>query len=66
MDFKKTNTAVLKSMFSHMDKKTFILNAQALKKELIDCEVSIHTQNYREALKRLYVWIVVFYKSKHY
>ncbi len=64
MDFKKTNPAVLKSMFLQMDKETFVINANALKSELLSIEISFKNANYRESLKRLYLWCKTTYINK--
>lgn len=63
MDLTKTNTAVIKIMFTQMDKQTFILNAQNLKQTLLNLEVTPQNQNQREALKNVYKWLVNYYKS---
>ncbi|MDY7396962.1 hypothetical protein UMM65_17075 [Aureibaculum sp. 2210JD6-5] len=64
MDFKKTNPAVIKTMFSQMDKKTFIKNMQLLKEELSNVEVTYRNRNYRLSLLNLYRWGVNFYLNK--
>lgn len=64
MDFKKTNPAVLKSLFLQMDKPTFILNANALKSELIGQKVTLKNANYIFALKNLFYWCRKVYKQK--
>lgn len=56
MDFKNTNPAVIKSMFLQMDEATFIANAKQLKTELLALEITFYSQNYRFALKKLYLW----------
>lgn len=56
MDFKKTNMAVIKSMFLQMDKETFIKNMELLKEELSTVEVTAKNVNYRYALLNLYRW----------
>lgn len=58
MDFKKTNMAVIKSMFLQMDKKTFIKNMELLKKELSTVEVTPKNASYRYALVNLYKWCI--------
>ncbi|MBJ2173629.1 hypothetical protein JBL43_05230 [Aureibaculum sp. A20] len=57
MDFKKTNTAVIKTMFSQMDKETFIKNMGLLKEELTNVEVTTKNENYRMSLLNLYKWL---------
>ena len=58
MDFKKTNMAVIKSMFLQMDKETFIKNMELLKQELLSVEVTPKNANYRYALLNLYIWCI--------
>lgn len=64
MDFKKTNMAVIKSMFLQMDEETFIKNMELLKKELSTVEVTAKNANYRYALLNLYRWCVEVYLAK--
>jgi hypothetical protein len=64
MDFKRTNQAVLKSMFLQMDKATFIHNAQDLKSQLVGQKITLSNANYIFALNRLYNWCKVIYKQK--
>ncbi len=65
MDFKKTNPAVLKSMFLQMDQETFITNAKALKKELVGQKITLKNANYIFALKRLFYWCREVYSKKY-
>ncbi|MDY7396973.1 hypothetical protein UMM65_17135 [Aureibaculum sp. 2210JD6-5] len=64
MDFKKTNPAVIKTMFSRMDKETFIKNMQLLKEELKNVEVTLKNDNYRFALLELYIWGTIVFIRK--
>lgn len=64
MDFKNTNSTVLKSIFLQMDKETFICNAKALKNELIGQKITLKNANYIFALKRLYFWCKDVYLNK--
>lgn len=65
MDFKKTNPAVLKSMFLQMDKETFIKNALDCQKELIAQPISLQNANYRFALINLYKWLKAIYRKRY-
>ena len=62
MDFKKTNHAVIKSMFLQMDEKTFIKNAKDCKNELLNQTITLQSANYRFALLNLFKWLRVTYK----
>ena len=64
MDFKKTNPAVLKSMFLKMDKETFVTNANALKSELTGQKITLKNANYIFALKNLFYWCRSIYTQK--
>jgi hypothetical protein len=68
MDFKKTNSAVLKSMFMQMQKDVFIANAQLLKKEYLEFKPNFYNKNYEvklwQLLKFCTIWYINFWKSK--
>lgn len=64
MDYRKTNGAVIKSLFLQMDKPTFIRHAQELKAMLLTMEISPETMNYRIKLLRIYCWCRVVYRSR--
>ena len=64
MDFKKTNPAVIKTMFSKMDKVTFTKNITLLQEELTKVEVNSKNENYRMSLLNLYKWCIKIYKNK--
>jgi len=64
MDFKKTNPAVMKSMFLQMDKETFIANMELLNEKLLNIEVTAKNANYRYALLNLYKWCIDIYFTK--
>lgn len=64
MDFKKTNPAVIKSMFLQMDKQTFKVNMDLLYNELLTVKQTPITSNYRYALSNLYRWCFAVYQQK--
>lgn len=61
MDFKKTNSAVLKSMFLQMDKPVFIQNVRLLKNEYLELKPNFYNQNYERKLWNLYKFCTLFY-----
>lgn len=63
MDFKKTNSAVIKSMFSNMNRSTFIQNAKLLKMEYLEIKPNENNKNYEVKIQALLVWISIFYKN---
>lgn len=64
MDFKKTNSAVLKSMFLKMDKPVFIQNVRLLKNEYLELQPNFYNQNYERKLWDLYKFSAVLWQSK--
>ena len=64
MDFKKTNLAVLKSIFSHMDDVVFIRNVKILKAEYLELKPNFYNQNYERKLWDLYKFSAVLCQSK--
>ena len=64
MDFKKTNLAVLKSIFSHMDDVVFIRNVKILKAEYLELKPNFYNQNYERKLWDLYKFSAVLWQSK--
>ena len=68
MDFQKTNSAVIKSMFMQMQKNVFIKNAQLLKEEYLNLKPSFYNQNYERKLWSLYkfcvIWFCNYWQSK--
>jgi len=64
MDFKKTNSAVLKSMFLKMDKPVFIQNVRLLKNEYLELQPNFYNQNYERKLWDLYKFSAVLCQSK--
>ena len=63
MDFKKTNPAVIKSIFLQMDEQTFKANMDMLYNELLSHEQTPRTDNYRYALTNLYKWCFEVYRQ---
>lgn len=61
MDFKKTNSAVLKSMFLQMDKPIFIQNVRLLKNEYLELKPSFYNKNYEMKLWNLHKFCTLFY-----
>ena len=61
MDFKKTNSAVLKSMFLKMDKPVFIQNVRLLKNEYLELQPNFYNQNYERKLWDLYKFTTIWY-----
>jgi hypothetical protein len=64
MDFKKTNSAVLKKMFLHMEKATFIENVRFLKNEYLNLKPDFYNKNYEMKLSNLYKFCMLFYLKK--
>lgn len=64
MDFAKTNSAVIKTIFSTMDKQTFIKNGKDLKHELIINYAQRTNENYLTKLISLHIWISSEYRRK--
>ena len=64
MDFKNTNLAVLKSIFSHMDDVVFIRNVKILKAEYLELKPNFYNQNYERKLWDLYKFSAVLWQSK--
>lgn len=64
MDFKKTNPAVIKSMFLLMDEQTFKANMDMLYNQLLSLEQTPRASNYRYALTNLYKWCIVVYQQR--
>lgn len=63
MDFKKTNSAVIKTMFSNMNRSTFIQNAKLLKMEYLEIKPNEKNKNYEVKIQTLLVWISIFYQK---
>lgn len=61
MDFKNTNSAVIKSMFMQMQKEVFITNAKLLKKEYLELVPNFYNQNYERKLWQLYKFVTIWY-----
>jgi len=64
MDFKKTNLAVIKSMFLQMDGQTFKTNMDLLYKELLSLDQTPRASNYRYALTNLFKWCSEVYRQR--
>ena len=64
MDFKKTNLAVLKSIFSHMDDVVFIRNVKILKAEYLELKPNFYNQNYERKLWNLYKFSAILWQTK--
>lgn len=63
MDFKNTNSAVIKKQFTLMQKDIFVKNAQLLKKEYLKINPNFHNQNYERKIWDLYKFITIWYKN---
>ena len=61
MDFKKTNSAVLKNMFMQMQKDVFIQNVKFLQQEYLELKPNFYNQNYERKLWQLYKFITIWY-----
>lgn len=61
MDLKKTNSAVIKSMFIQMKKEEFITNAELVKKEYLELVPNFYNQNYERKLWEIYGFVTRFY-----
>ena len=61
MDFKKTNSAVLKNSFILMDKSVFCSNVKLLKEEYLSLKPTFYNKNYERKLWELYKFCTIFY-----
>lgn len=61
MDFKNTNSAVIKSMFMQMKKNVFVQNVKLLKAEYLQLVPNFYNQNYERKLWELYKFSAFWY-----
>lgn len=61
MDFKSTNSAVIKSMFMQMQKDVFIANAKLLKEEYHNLKPNFYNANYERKLWLLLKFVTLWY-----
>lgn len=63
MDFKNTNSAVIKNMFMQMNKEVFIKNANLLKQEYHNLKPNFYNANYELKIWELYKFVTIWYKN---